>query len=60
MDSPRDKTGQEGEQPAWLGLAKFALLAGMVGMFFWLGQSMVQHHFFTGGELNNRAAAVGP
>jgi hypothetical protein len=29
-------------------------------VFFLLGQSMVQHHFFTGGELNNRAAAVGP
>jgi hypothetical protein len=60
MDSPSEKQYEEPEAPAWVGLVKFLLLMGMIAMFFWLSHSMVQHHFFTGGELNNRAAAVGP
>jgi hypothetical protein len=39
---------------------KFLMLMGLMATFFWLSHSMVRHHFFTGGELNNRAAAVGP
>jgi hypothetical protein len=62
MVAERDKTDQdlEEEERAWLGFAKFLLLLMMTVMFLMLGQSMVQHHFFTGGELNNRDAAVGP
>jgi hypothetical protein len=60
MDAHKDKADHEIEQPAWVGAMKAVLLLAMVGAFFLLGQSMVQHHFFTGGELNNRAAAVGP
>jgi hypothetical protein len=60
MDSPSEKPHEEVEIPVWLGLVKFLLLMLMVGSFFWLSHSMVRHHFFTGGELNNRAAAVGP
>jgi hypothetical protein len=60
MGAQKDNADNEMEQPAWVGMVKALMLLAMVGMFFWLGQSMVQHHFFTGGELNNRAAAVGP
>ena len=60
MVSKRDNTGPEENQRPWLGFGKFVLLMLMVVMFFLLGQSMVQHHFFTGGELNNRDAAIGP
>ena len=60
MVSKRDNTGPEENQWPWLGFGKFVLLMLMVAMFFLLGQSMVQHHFFTGGELNNRDAAIGP
>jgi hypothetical protein len=60
MDSPSEKPHEEVEIPAWVGFAKFLMLMGMVAMFFWLSHAMVQHHFFTGGELNNPQAAVGP
>jgi hypothetical protein len=60
MDAHENKADHEIEQPWWIDGVKAVLLLAMVGMFFALGQSMVQHHFFTGGELNNRAAAVGP
>lgn len=57
MDSQLDEADPE---VGWVKFAKFLMLLAMIGLFFWLGQSMVQHHFFTGGELNNRGAAVGP
>jgi hypothetical protein len=60
MDSPRDKADPEADIPAWVTFTKVLMLLGMISLFFWLGQSMVRHHFFTGGELNNRSAAVGP
>ena len=60
MDSQRDKASTDVAFAGWLGFVKFLMLLVMIGLFFWLGQSMVQHHFFTGGELNNRSAAVGP
>jgi hypothetical protein len=60
MDAQKDNADHNMEQPAWVGPVKALLLLAMVSAFFLLGQSMVQHHFFTGGELNNRAAAVGP
>jgi hypothetical protein len=60
MDSQRDKADLEVGPETWVKFAKFLMLLAMIGLFFWLGQSMVQHHFFTGGELNNRGAAVGP
>jgi hypothetical protein len=47
MESP-EKTGLEIEPPAWVGYAKTAILLGMVGMLYWLGQSMVANHFFSG------------
>ncbi len=60
MQARKDDADQEIEQPVWVNLVRAILLLAMVGTFFLLAQSMVQHHFFTGGELNNRAAAVGP
>ena len=60
MEAHKDQADHETEQPLWMEAVKAVLLLAMVGAFFLLGQSMVQHHFFTGGELNNRAAAVGP
>jgi hypothetical protein len=60
MVAKRDNKGPKEQQPAWVGFTKFLLLLTMTGLFFLLGQSMVRHHFFTGGELNNRNAAVGP
>jgi hypothetical protein len=60
MEAHKDNEDQDIEQPMWVGAVKALLLLVMVGAFFLLGQSMVRHHFFTGGELNNRAAAVGP
>lgn len=60
MDLQRDEADPEGGLETWLKFAKFLMLLAMIVLLFWLGQSMVQHHFFTGGELNNRGAAVGP
>jgi hypothetical protein len=60
MVEGRDKRDRETEQPKWVPFAKFLLLVSMTVGFFLLAQDMVNHHFFTGGELNNRSAAVGP
>jgi hypothetical protein len=50
-----------GEQPgAWLGIAKFLGLLLMFVLFFLLAQSMVRHHFFTGGAQDNHNAPTGP
>ncbi len=48
MGSQEDEASLEIEQPAWVGYAKTAILLGMVAMFYWLGQSMVANHFFSG------------
>lgn len=43
-----------GDQPAWVGWIKFAWIALLMVSCYFAGQSMVQHHFFDGGALNNR------
>ena len=40
--------------PGWLGFGKFLLLLVFAVLLYWLGESMVQHHFFRGGALNYR------
>jgi len=40
----------------WLGLAKFVLILIFAVFVFLLARSMVSHHFFSGGQLNQREA----
>jgi hypothetical protein len=48
-------TTDPAERPSpWLGIAKFLLLAILLGLIFLLGQTMVRHRFFRGGWVDQR------
>jgi hypothetical protein len=53
MTQPR-LTGPNANHGKWLGLAKGVLLIAMTVLILLLVQSMVEHHFFSGGTLNYR------
>jgi hypothetical protein len=40
--------------PFWQTTVKVALLATLIGLFFLLADSMVEHRFFQGGWVDNR------
>lgn len=42
------------DRPAWVGWVKFAWIGVLLVSCYFMGQSMVDHHFFDGGVLNNR------
>ena len=42
------------DRPAWVGWVKFLGIALLTVTCYFMGQAMVQHHFFDGGELNNQ------
>jgi ABC-type microcin C transport system permease subunit YejE len=44
-----NSTGPEAGQSPWLGIAKFLLVAILIGLIFLLGEEMVRHRFFRGG-----------
>lgn len=49
------------DEHPWRELLGFLLLVGFMMLLYFLGRSMVQHHFFTGGALNNHQGhSVGP
>jgi hypothetical protein len=52
--APRQDNPDAKEGPGWLGFGKFLLLLLFAVLLFWLGESMVQHHFFRGGGLDYR------
>jgi len=54
MAPRQDKPDVKEEGPRWLGFGKFLLLLLFAVLLFWLGESMVQHHFFRGGGLDYR------
>jgi hypothetical protein len=62
MDEARRKDDRQPRhvQPSWVPFAKVILLLSMMVGFFMLAEDMVDHHFFTGGGLNNPSAAIGP
>lgn len=52
---------REEERRTWLGFfLKFAGLLILAAMLFLLAQSMVRHHFFTGGAMNYHNRPTGP
>ena len=56
-DYRRSDADHEEHLPAWIGVGKFLLLAFFTVMLYLLGQSMVRHHFFSGGSLNYRMSS---
>jgi hypothetical protein len=57
MGPRQDKPDAKAKGPGWLGFSKFLLLM-LLGVFaFWLGHSMVQHHFFRGGAQDYRLSS---
>jgi hypothetical protein len=44
----------------WVGFAKFLLLVLFATLLFVLGETMVRHHFFTGGAMNYHNHPGGP
>ena len=56
--APKDKSDPPDARPGWFGFGEFLMLVVFCVMLYWLGQSMVQHHFFSGGALNYRLSAT--
>jgi hypothetical protein len=53
--APRQlKSGPDEERVRWLAIARFVFLIVLTILILVLVQSMVQHHFFSGGSLNHR------
>jgi hypothetical protein len=44
----------------WIAWIKFVWIVLLTVVFFLLAQSMVRHHFFSGGALNYRSTAIHP
>jgi len=48
------------QERRWVGFARFLALVLFAVLLFLLGQSMVRHHFFTGGAMNYGNHPGGP
>jgi hypothetical protein len=59
MATNRNESDREEQNSPWLGVAKFLFIVFLAAMFFLLVRSMVQHHFFSGGQMN-RHDLTGP
>jgi hypothetical protein len=46
--------GDDGARPPWFSFATLLFAVLLTAMLFLLGKSMVQHHFFDGGQMNRR------
>ena len=55
-----NKSRPNDEAQSWLGWVKFLFLVLFTAILFLLGQSMVRHHFFAGGALNNGGSESRP
>ncbi len=61
MASWRHRSSPEEREQTWVGFVKFLLIALFAMLLFLLVESMVRHHFFSGGSLNNHQGhSVGP
>ena len=54
MAPRQDKSNAKEVGPGWLGFGKLLMLVVFAVLLYWLGESMVQHHFFRGGALDHR------
>ena len=57
MGTNRDDVNPEEQNPPWLGFAKFLFIVILTVTVFLLTESMVRHHFFSGGQLNQHETA---
>jgi hypothetical protein len=55
----RQSVREDAEQ-RWMKAVKWVLLVLFAVLVFWLGESMVQHHFFSGGAMNYGNHPTGP
>ena len=54
MAANPNRINQGNGNSPWLGLAKFVFILIFAVFVFLLARSMVSHHFFSGGQLNQR------
>lgn len=59
MDVKR-KMFPSGDDSLWIGVVKLVLILVMAALLYLLGESMVHHHFFSGGALNYHNDPTGP
>jgi hypothetical protein len=52
MATNRNEINPEEPNPSWVGFAKFLFIVFLTVMVFLLVKSMMHHHFFSGGQLN--------
>lgn len=52
MTTNRNEMNQEEQSSPRLGFAKFLFIVFLTVMLFLLARSMVRHHFFRGGQMN--------
>jgi hypothetical protein len=57
MVTNRNGLNPNGQSSIWLGLGKFLFLVVLTATCFLLVRSMVRHHFFSGGQLNQHDRA---
>jgi len=52
METNRQELNPNGQNSLWLGLGKFLFIVLLTVMLFLLSRSMLRHHFFSGGQMN--------
>jgi len=52
MATNRQENNQEEHSLRWLGFARFLFIVVLTVLIFVLVSSMVRHHFFNGGQMN--------
>ena len=52
MATNRNGMNQEEQSSPWLGFARFLFIVVVTVLLFVLVNSMVRHHFFSGGQMN--------
>ena len=59
MATNRQENNQDEQSSPWLGFARFLFIVVVTVLLFVLVNSMVRHHFFSGGQMNQHDA-TGP
>jgi ABC-type microcin C transport system permease subunit YejE len=52
MATNRQENNQDELSSPWLGFAKFLFIVFLTVILLLLARSMVRHHFFSGGQMN--------
>jgi len=52
MDPDRNELNPDGQNSFWLALSKLLFVVFLAVMLFLLTRSMLRHHFFSGGQMN--------